>query len=389
MKKILLLVLCCVCTIQNYAQLKVAESGRLYIGIPDNDVPDLAEEEKDTVTMCRIYGPYGEMRAGGRISFGDQNGNYALNAMIGELGRSDMDKLWLQGKYGLYITSGIGAVDTLFYYDSTRGNYFQFNGDVRTTGIFVTSDSRFKDDITPLQNTLSGLKSLSAVKYTLKPIFTEPSSSLTRSSLDEFEPQTEKDRKDAEFFSTYYKNLKNDTPRFGFLAQEVKEVFPELVRTDSAGYMYVDYIGMIPLVVNALNEIQARVDSQETVIAELQQELVALKNGDVETASPLRQSERNTAAASSGSAIVPALYQNNPNPFSAATTIRFALPYETAQADLYIYDMQGTQIRRIEIADRGEGHVTLQGAELSAGMYIYSLIADGKEIDSKRMILTK
>lgn len=56
---------------------------------------------------------------------------------------------------------------------------------------------------------------------------------------------------------------------------------------------------------------------------------------------------------------------------------------------MYIYDMQGTQIRRIEIVDRGKSCVTLQGSELSAGMYIYSLIADGKEIDSKRMILTK
>lgn len=388
MKKIVLLVLCCVCTIQNYAQLKVEENGRLYIGTPDNDAPDLAEEYKDTVTMCRIYGPYGEMRAGGRISFGDQQGKYALNAMIGELGNSDMDRLWLQGKYGLYITTGPSAADTLFYYDSTRGNYFQFNGDVRTTGIFVTSDSRFKDDITPLQNTLSGLKSLSAVKYTLKPIFTKSSPTLTRSSLEEFEPQTEKDRKDAEFFSTYYKNLKNGTPRFGFLAQEVKEVYPELVRTDSAGYMYIDYIGMIPLIVNALNEIQAKVDSQETVIAELQKELAALRDG-TPIGSALRKSERRNTAVESESAIVPALYQNNPNPFSATTVIRFALPYETQQADLYIYNLQGEQIRRMEIADRGEGKVTLQGSELSAGMYIYSLVADGKEIDSKRMILTK
>ena len=176
--------------------------------------------------------------------------------------------------------------------------------------------------------------------------------------------------------------------RFGFLAQEVKEVYPELVRTDSAGYMYVDYIGMIPLIVNALNEIQAKVDSQETVIAELQKELAALRDG-TPIGGALRKSERRNTAVESESAIVPVLYQNNPNPFSATTVIRFALPYETQQADLYIYNLQGEQIRRMEIADRGEGKVTLQGSELSAGMYIYSLVADGKEIDSKRMILTK
>ena len=160
------------------------------------------------------------------------------------------------------------------------------------------------------------------------------------------------------------------------------------MRTDSAGYMYVDYIGMIPLIVNSLNEIQAKVDSQETVITELQKDLAALRDG-TPIGGALRKSERRNTAVESESAIVPALYQNNPNPFSATTVIRFALPYETQQADLYIYNLQGEQIRRMEIADRGEGKVTLQGSELSAGMYIYSLVADGKEIDSKRMILTK
>jgi hypothetical protein len=32
---------------------------------------------------------------------------------------------------------------------------------------------------------------------------------------------------------------------------------------------------------------------------------------------------------------------------------------------------------------------TIQGSEFQAGMYLYSLIADGKEVDTKRMILTK
>ena len=39
--------------------------------------------------------------------------------------------------------------------------------------------------------------------------------------------------------------------------------------------------------------------------------------------------------------------------------------------------------------ERGEGVVQIQGAELSAGMYIYTLIADNKVVDTKRMILTE
>ena len=51
--------------------------------------------------------------------------------------------------------------------------------------------------------------------------------------------------------------------------------------------------------------------------------------------------------------------------------------------------MSGGQIKSISIPERGKGTVTIQGSELSAGMYLYALIADGKVIDTKRMILTK
>jgi hypothetical protein len=32
---------------------------------------------------------------------------------------------------------------------------------------------------------------------------------------------------------------------------------------------------------------------------------------------------------------------------------------------------------------------TIEGHTLKAGMYLYTLIADGKEVDTKKMILTK
>ena len=56
---------------------------------------------------------------------------------------------------------------------------------------------------------------------------------------------------------------------------------------------------------------------------------------------------------------------------------------------LYVYDLQGTQKLAIEITERGENSVNITASKLPAGMYIYTLIADGKEIDTKRMILTK
>ena len=52
-------------------------------------------------------------------------------------------------------------------------------------------------------------------------------------------------------------------------------------------------------------------------------------------------------------------------------------------------DMNGKQIQQITLTERGNSSVTISGGELNAGMYLYSLIADGQVIDTKRMILTK
>jgi len=83
------------------------------------------------------------------------------------------------------------------------------------------------------------------------------------------------------------------------------------------------------------------------------------------------------------------IYQNNPNPFSESTTINYYLPYETNNGTIIIYDMQGRQIKEYSSLQKGNGSVIINGGELYAGMFLYSFIVDGKEIDTKRMILTK
>jgi hypothetical protein len=55
---------------------------------------------------------------------------------------------------------------------------------------------------------------------------------------------------------------------------------------------------------------------------------------------------------------------------------------------IYIYDMQGTQIKKIPINGKNSQNIVIQGSELKAGMYMYSLIIDGKVIDTKKMVLT-
>ncbi len=82
------------------------------------------------------------------------------------------------------------------------------------------------------------------------------------------------------------------------------------------------------------------------------------------------------------------LYQNNPNPFTERTLIRFRLPEEAKNAFIYIFDMTGKMLRQIPV-DSTMQSVTVNGYELSEGMFLYSLVVNGQEIDTKRMILTK
>ena len=82
------------------------------------------------------------------------------------------------------------------------------------------------------------------------------------------------------------------------------------------------------------------------------------------------------------------LAQNTPNPFTERTTIRFTLPENTRNAYIYIFDMSGKMQKQIPI-DSSMQSVTIEGYELSAGMYIYSLVIGGKEVKTRRMILSK
>jgi len=83
------------------------------------------------------------------------------------------------------------------------------------------------------------------------------------------------------------------------------------------------------------------------------------------------------------------LYQNAPNPFNQNTEIRFYVPENVKVAKLCIYNLQGAQVKQIVIMQRGEGSQWISGSELTAGMYLYALIADGKEVAVKRMVLTE
>ena len=82
------------------------------------------------------------------------------------------------------------------------------------------------------------------------------------------------------------------------------------------------------------------------------------------------------------------LDQNAPNPFSVSTIIGYELPKGTQKAAIGIYDMNGKEVKLVQLSSDKKGSISIQGGDLLSGMYIYTLIVDGKYFDSKKMILT-
>ena len=358
------------------AQLIIHNNGNAELGVdPFNyQNPNLNPQVLnwlDTVTVLRVFGRYGNQAAGGHMTFGDTYLYNTYNVLVGELGYTDSDKLWLHGKDGTYLTANSASADTVMYYDPyVKGNYVGFKKDVHTSGVFVQSDERFKENVEPITDVLSSLDNLEAVSYTLKNDLSK-----SRDAVASIDAITEKAQRDKEAYDKFCAENENGSERFGFLAQNVKEVFPELVHTDNTGYMYVDYIGLIPILVQSINELKAKVEELTT---EKEQEDAPMQNN--------LQAAQSEVEASLGAA---KLYQNAPNPWSSETVIRYSLPQSVARADIYIYDMQGAQLKCIPAKGRGESQVTLTARDLKAGMYLYALVADGALVDSKQMILTK
>jgi hypothetical protein len=81
------------------------------------------------------------------------------------------------------------------------------------------------------------------------------------------------------------------------------------------------------------------------------------------------------------------LFQNQPNPFNKETVIKYEIDDDNAVAKMLIFNIQGTLLKSYSLNKSGE--IRIKQSEFQPGMYLYSLIQDGLEIDTKRFILTQ
>ena len=167
--------------------------------------------------------------SGGALSnFGASDGGFYFvpsgnGAMSFVTGGADHMRLDSSGRLGIGTTSpsfllGVGnntVSGTIAQFENSTGSCF-INPNNAFTG--CTSDLRLKTNIVPLDSELASVMALNPVTYT-------------------------------------WISDASSTPHFGFIAQEVQKIFPDLVMQGPDGYYALNYAGFAPYLTRAIQEI--------------------------------------------------------------------------------------------------------------------------------------
>jgi hypothetical protein len=143
--------------------------------------------------------------------------------------------------YGLKIgTAGAPDVIRIKQYDQTVGinrdpdsQYkLDVNGNIRVNTTVYTSDKRLKTDVSNLSATLDKIKQMQGISYRLLGDDLQP--------LNSAQIGVNK--------------------QFGLIAQDLRRLYPELVYEDSKGFLSVDYVSIIPVLIEAIKEQQNQIE---------------------------------------------------------------------------------------------------------------------------------
>lgn len=233
------------------------------------------------------------------------------------------------------------------------------DGNIRTNTIIFSSDERIRSNIKPISDKTDDLLKLQSVSFDLD---------ASKIKLFDTTPQTQT-MNDNIIINEIEQN--NHRLHYGFIAKDVQKIFPELVYEDNNGILGIDYISIIPILIDVLKQ-------QNKTIEDLKKEIEILK---------LTQESFFSSTIDNSKCGI--LHQNYPNPFNKSTSINLTLSDNINYAELIIYDLLGNQIKSYSIDKRNDVKMMLDGSDLKSGVYLYSLFADGKLIGTKSMIRTE
>ena len=148
-----------------------------------------------------------------------------------------------------------------------------------------------------------------------------------------------------------------------------------------------DYDQIIPLNVKAIQEQNVLINKQQLEIDSLYLINLTLESKLNELELRIRGLEGNTTSINSAEMSDAVLHQNSPNPFKEKTVIKYDVSkLNFRSASIVVFNMSGVLIKSFPI-DKNSTELIIDNSILVPGMFIYSLVVDNKEIDSKKMLL--
>lgn len=208
------------------------------------------------------------------------------------------------------------------------------------------------------------------------------------------------------FYEYEYNGLAgtNTNQRYvGVMAQEIKEVLPNTVRSvksklrpeskEATSILTFNPNELLYLSMNSIKELAektATLEAQSQELAEVKNQYAALKEelnsikallGLVETQAAKKEVEMENQELASF------LEQCIPNPTAGLTEISFYIKKGFQKAQIVVSNLQGQTIDSFEIRKSGVGSVCWNPQNLRAGICTYSLYIDGAVVDSKKLVL--
>jgi hypothetical protein len=173
--------------------------------------------------------------------------------------------------------------------------------------------------------------------------------------------------------------------QYGFLAQEVQDILPDLVKQTSVmdlldddgnvmhegeSFLAMNYSMLIPILTQGIKEQQGQIEELNARLEEMEARLADFELG--KSNEPNMFSTENLRSDYE-------LYQNRPNPFSDRTEIIWRMA-EEAQATIMVQDQRGAQVSVLMDGTSAKGLHSLEwdASGLPAGTYFYSLEVNGQ-----------
>lgn len=229
-----------------------------------------------------------------------------------------------------------GTGGSIAFYNTLESKF----NNIQVANVYNYSDARAKENVKTISSGLNTIMQLRPVTYNWKQNVLSSSNGV----------------------STYAVGPEIEKTQYGFLAQEVEKLLPDAVETDADGHKLINYMALIPMLVQAVQDLQSTIETQAIQIEKL-------------------STVQFTSRSISSNRIKSCL----PNPTSGSVTIQLELEDNIKNAEIMITALTGENEKTFKVSS----NVTTISEDISSlkdGIHLISLLANGKIVDTQRLI---